>query len=93
MPSCPEMPVSWVVAWLAARLAADSAKVQEAELVQLVVVADSGSTVSVVAVCMAPVVLVALAVEAAVAWSRPRGSPRICAVRCAVYTCPYPSYS
>ena len=93
MPSCPELPVSQVVAWLVARLAADSAKVQEVEAVQLVVVADFDSTGSVAAVCMAPVVLVTSVVEVVAAWSRPRGSPRRCAVRCVVYTCPCPSYS
>lgn len=85
--------MSRVEVWLAARLVAGSAKVQEVEAVQLVVVVGFDSIGSVAAVCMAPVVLVALAVEAVVAWSRPRGSPRICAVRCAVYTCPCPSCS
>ena len=93
MPSYPEVPVSRVVAWLGARLAAYSAKEREVEAVQMVVMVDFDSTVSVAAVCTAPVVLVASAVEGVEAWSRPRGSPRICAVRCAVYTCPYPSYS
>ena len=41
MPSCPELRESQVVAWLAARLAAYSAKVREVEAVQLVVVAGS----------------------------------------------------
>ena len=93
MPSCLEVPVSLVVAWLAARLAAYSAKVQEVGAVQLAVMAGFGSTVSVVAVCMAPVVLAISAVEVVAAWSRPRGSPRRCAVQCVVYTCPCPSCS
>ena len=92
MPSCPEPRVLQVVAWLEAHLAADSAKVREVEAVQLVVVAGSDSTGSVVAVGMAPVVLAILALEAVAAWSRPRGSPRRYAVRCVVYTCPCPSY-
>ena len=93
MPFCPQVPVSRVVAWLAGRLAAYSAKVREAGAVQAVVMVGFGRIGSVVAVYTEPVVLAISAVEAVAAWSRPRGSPRICAVRCAVYTCPYPSYS
>ena len=93
MPSCPEVPVLLVVAWLAARLAVYSAKAQEVEAVQLVVMVGFDSTESVAAVCMAPVVLVASAVEVVAAWPQPRGSPRRCAVRCVVYTCPCPSCS
>lgn len=93
MPSCPEPRVLQVVAWLEAHLAADSAKVREVEAVQLAVMVDFDSTGSVAAVCMAPVVLATSVVEAVAAWLRPRGSPRIYAVRCVVYTCPCPSYS
>jgi hypothetical protein len=81
------------VAWPAARSVADFAKVQEVEAVRPVVVAGSDSTEFVVAVCMAPVEPAILAVEAVAAYSQPRGSPRRYAVRCVVYTCPYPSYS
>lgn len=93
MPFCPEVLVSRVVAWLAARLAAYSAKVREAGAVQAVVMVGFGSIGSVVAVYTEPVVLAISAVEAVAAWSRPRGSPRRYVVRCVVYICPYPSYS
>jgi hypothetical protein len=93
MPSCPEVPVSRVAAWLGARLAAYSAEVREVEAVQMVVMVGFDSIGSVAAVYTAPVVLAISAVEAVAAWSRPRGSPRRCAVQCGVYTCPCPSYS
>ena len=93
MPFYPQVPVSRVVAWLAGRLAAYSAKVREVEAAQLVVMVGFGSIVSVAAVCTELVVLAISAVEVVAAWSQPRGSPRRYAVRCAVYTFPYPSYS
>ena len=68
MPSCPEPRVLQVVAWLEAHLAADSAKVREVGAVQLVVMVGFDSTVSVAAVCTAPVVLAISVVEAAAAW-------------------------
>ena len=68
MPFYPEVPVSRVVAWLGARLAAYSAKEREVEAVQMVVMVDFDSTVSVAAVCTAPVVLATWAVEAVAAW-------------------------
>lgn len=55
--------MSRVEVWLAARLVAGSAKVREVEAVQLVVAVGFDSIGSVAAVCMAPVVLVASAVE------------------------------
>ena len=85
--------MSRVEVWLAARLVAGSAKVREVEAVQLVVMVGFDSTGSAVAVDTAPVELATSAVEAVAAWSQPRGSPRRYAVRCAVYTFPYPSYS
>ena len=68
MPFCPQVPVSRVVAWLAGRLAAYSAKGQEVEAVQHVVMVVFDSIVSVAAVCTAPVVLATWAVEAVAAW-------------------------
>ena len=84
---------SRVVEWLAGRLAAGFAVVREVEAVPVEAVDGSDSTESVVAVCMAEAVLVTSAEQAVAACLPPKGSPRKYAVRCVVYTCPYPSYS